>query len=183
MTKKNRILSFIFSAVFFMGAVIPCICDIAIDGKLTWSLIALLSVVFSWLIFIPIIATGKKGIIWSLTSLSIFILPYLYILSDLVNTKAIFYIGAMMAIISDAYLWIVFAVIKLIGAKKLQTYGIVSLSAIPYLLIINFVLSKLIAEPFIDIWDILIGVFLLIISISFLICGFIKNDTFDIKNN
>lgn len=183
MTKKNHILLFTFSAVFLMGAAIPCICDMAISGKLTWSLISLLSVVFSWLIFIPIIAIGKKGIVWSLTSLSMFILPYLYILSDLVNTKSVFSIGAITAIISDVYLWIVFAVIKLIGAKKLQTYGIVSLSAIPYLLIMNFALSKLIAEPFIDIWDILTVFLLLIVSISFLIRGFVKNDTADIKNN
>lgn len=35
MTKKNYILLVIFSAVFLMGAVIPCICDMAISGKLT----------------------------------------------------------------------------------------------------------------------------------------------------
>lgn len=172
MTKKNQIYSVIFSAILLVGIVIPCICDAAISGKLTWSRISLSSIILSWLIFLPIMMMGKRGIAWSLTSISVFILPYLYILSALLNTRMVFSIGAIMAIIFDLYLWIVFAIIKYIGAKKLQTYGILFLSAIPFLLIINAALSKLIAEPFIDGWDVLAIILMLIASISFLAGGY-----------
>ncbi len=175
MQKKNKVISIIFSVILLMGIVVPCICDMAISGKLTWSLISLSSIILAWLIFFPVMMMGKRGIVWSVISISAFDVPYLYVLSVLLNTKAVFSIGAIMALISDIYLWIVFALIKYIGVKKLQTYGIVLLSAIPFLLIMNVALSRLISEPFIDAWDIFIIVLLLIASITLLICGYVKN--------
>lgn len=177
MAKKNHILSIGFSVILLVGIVIPCICDMAIFGKLTWSLISLSSIIFAWLTFFPIIMSGKRGIVWSLASISILIFPYLYILGNLLSTKAVFSIGAIMAIISDIYLWTVFAIIKYIGYKKIQTYGIVCLSAIPFTLIVNASLSGLIAEPIIDIWDIFTIGLLLIASIMLLVCGGIAKNT------
>ena len=138
-------------------------------------MVSYFSIILAWLIFFPVMMMGKRGIVWSVISISAFDVPYLYVLSVLLNTKAVFSIGAIMALISDIYLWIVFALIKYIGVKKLQTYGIVLLSAIPFLLIMNVALSRLISEPFIDAWDIFIIVLLLIASITLLICGYVKN--------
>ena len=67
---KNGIISILFSALLFIGIVVCFICDIAISNSLTWSLIAISSIVFVWAIFFPSIILGKRGVIISLISLS-----------------------------------------------------------------------------------------------------------------
>ena len=164
MTNKNKIIFIIFSVILLTGIFVCCICDIVISQKLTWSLIPLSSIIFTWFICTPLILLGKKGAAGSLISVSLFIFPYLYILSGLLNVKTIFSIGGIMAIIFDFYLWTVFLILKQFGIKNLFAYGIVLLSAIPFLLIINAALARLIAEPFLDLWDILTIAALLLLS-------------------
>lgn len=132
------------------------ICDIAISGNLTWSLIPISSIIFAWVILFPSIIFGKKGIVVSLSSLSIFIVPYLFLLSSLIKVNEVFSIGAVIAVVSIIFLWIIIAVFACIGkARKLVAMGITFLLAIPFMFIINIILSKMIAEPIFDIWDML----------------------------
>lgn len=97
---KNTIVSILFSAALLVGIMVCLICNIAISGSLTWSLIPVSSIVFVWVISIPSIVLGKRGIVASLISLSIFIVPYLFSLSSLIKTKEVFSIGSSMAVAS-----------------------------------------------------------------------------------
>ena len=107
---------------------------------------------------------GKRGFIISLVSLSTFIVPYLFLLSNLVNVNEVFSVGAVMAVVSILFLWVIAAVFRCIGkTRKLAALGISFLLTIPSLFIINVVLSRMIAEPILDIWDML-SVFILLIS-------------------
>ena len=74
---KNVIISILFSITLLTGIMVCLICNIAISGNLTWSLIPVSSIVFAWVISFPSIILGKRGIIISLISLSVFIIPYL----------------------------------------------------------------------------------------------------------
>ena len=174
---KNVIISMLFSAMLLIGIMVCIICNIAISGNLTWSLIPISSIIFAWVISFPSIILGKKGMAVSLISLSIFIVPYLYLLSSLINAKAVFTIGAVMAVISIAFLWLVFAVFSRIGkTKKLVALGITFILAIPFVFIINLVLSKMITgqEHIVDVWDMLsILILLILASISF-VCDYVR---------
>lgn len=161
---KNVVISILFSVTFLIGIMVCLICNIAISGNLTWSLIPVSSIVFAWIISFPSIILGERGIIVSLISLSVFIIPYLFLLSRLINVKAIFSVGAVMAVVSIAFLWIIAAVFSRIGrTRKLVALGMTFLLAIPFMFIVNVLLSKMIAEPILDMWDTL-SVFLLLIS-------------------
>lgn len=70
---KNMVVSIIFSATLLIGILVCAICDIAISGTFTWSLIPISSIIFAWVISFPITILGKRGIIGSLLSLSLFI--------------------------------------------------------------------------------------------------------------
>lgn len=61
------------------------------------------SIIFAWLVLIPIIKLGKKGITRSLIVLSI-IIPYLYILSISVKEISILSIGTIMSLITIIYM-------------------------------------------------------------------------------
>lgn len=172
---KNIVVFIIFSAILFIGSMVCVICDLAISGSLKWSLIPVSSIIFTWLVFVPAILLKGKRIAKSLLSFSIFIVPYLYILSKLIKVKAVFSIGTVMAIVSMAYLWVVLFIFQRLGeTRKLVSMGIAFLLLIPLEVIINFILSRMIAEPVFDIWDILSIFIILIIALTCLACGYTK---------
>ena len=173
--KKNVIISIIFSSTLLIGLMVCAICDITISGNLTWSLIPISSIIFTWVVSFPIIILGKKGIIGSLISISIFVIPYLYILSDLIKAKAVFSIGAIMALISLVYIWFIFWIFNRLKTRKLFATGIIFLLAIPCVLLVNIILSRIVSEPIIDIWDILSIFILLIFSFAFFVGDYAKN--------
>lgn len=166
---RNTIISVVYTITMIIGILVCCICDIAISGTLTWSLITLSSILITWIISIPIILFGKKGISVAMVDLSIFILPFIYILSILVKVKEVFSVGAIISIISLVYLWINYFICYRLKERKLLATGIVFLVTIPFTLLINIILSKRIGEPVIDVWDILSVFILLIVAVAFII--------------
>lgn len=168
-------ISILFSVVSLTGIMVCLICDIAISGGLTWSQIPVSSIVFAWVISFPIIIMGKKGMIGSLISISVFTIPYLFLLSSFVKVKQVFSLGAVLALISIVYLWIIYIIFSRIGkTKKLAALGIAFLSAIVLLFVINIVLSKTIAEPIFDVWDIMTVFILILLAFIAFICDYAK---------
>ncbi len=176
---KNVIISMLFSASLLIGIMVCCICNIAISGNLTWAQIPVSSIVFAWVIIFPGIILGKKGIFVSFISLSVFVIPYLFLLSRLIKVKEVFSIGAVMAAVSIVFLWIIAAVYHRIGkTRKLTAMGIIFLLFIPFIFVINGLLSKMIAEPVMDVWDMLTVSILLILAFTAFICDYAKNNGF-----
>ena len=172
---RNVIISMLFSATLLIGIMVCLICNIEISGNLTWSLIPVSSIVFAWVISFPSIIWGKRGIIVSLISLSVFAIPYLFLLGSLLKTEEVFSVGAVIAVPSIIFLWIIIAIFNYIGkTRKLLALGIIFLLAIPFMFIINIILFKMIAEPVLDIWDILSGFILLILAFISFICGYAR---------
>lgn len=172
---KNVVIAIIFTVTLLIGIIVCGICDIAMSGDLTWSLIPMSSIIFAWIISFPVIILGKKGIIGSLITVSIFAIPYLYILSILIKVSALFSVGTIMAIAALIYLWLIYLIFKRLGTRKWAATGMVCLLSIPVMLIINIILSRMISEPVIDIWDILSVFILLILAAAFFICDYAKN--------
>lgn len=168
--EKRLFIFFLFSAALFLGMTVCLICDCAICGGFTWSRIPAISIALAWVISSPVILLGTRGLPAGLLSLSIFIGPYLFLLSRLLNVKEVFSIGAAMAAVSAAFLWIITAVFRRAEkAGRWTALGITFLSAVPFLLLVNGILSRMIAEPLLDLWDLsVIFLLLTLASASFL---------------
>ena len=172
---KNVIISILFSAILLIGIMVCLICNIAISGNLTWSLIPVSSIGFVWVISFPSIILGKRGVVVSLISLSVFIIPYLFLLGSLIKVKEVFSIGTAVAAISIVFLWIIAAVFNRIGkTRKLIALGTTFLLAVPFEIIVNIILSKMIEEPVFDRWDMLSVFILLIFAFVSFICDYAK---------
>ena len=104
---KNVILSILFSATLLIGITVCLICNIAISGNLTWSFIPVSSIIFAWIISFPSIILGKRGIIVSLVSLSVFIVPFLFLLGILLKTKEVFSVGAVTAVVFIVFFFLI----------------------------------------------------------------------------
>lgn len=169
---KNRVAAAVFSFSLLIGLTVCLICDLAITGGLTWSLIPISSIVFAWAVSIPGIIGGKRGITGSLMALSVFTVPYLYLLSRILDVKGVFSVGAVMAVIAIVFLWIGAAIFRGLGKSRMPAaLGFTFLLGIPLLFIINGVLSKMIAEPVLDLWDVLTVFILLILAFASFVWG------------
>ena len=175
---KNTIISIIYTITMVIGILVCCIYDVAISGTLTWSLITLSSILITWIASFPVILLGKKGVLVAMVAISILILPFMYILSILIKVNEVFNIGAIMSIYTLVFLWIIYILYYRLKERKLLATGITFLFAIPFTLLINITLSKLIGEPVIDVWDILSVFILLIVSVAFIIVDYARKKGF-----
>jgi len=107
-----------------------------------WSFIPVSSIVFAWAITFPGITLGKRGIIVSFISFSAFIVPYLFLLGSLLKEKEVFSIGAVTAAAFIVFLWIIVAVFKRME-RKLAALGTIFLTAIPFMILVNVILSNM----------------------------------------
>lgn len=167
----NKIISVIFSATLLIATVTCMICDVALHGTYTWSLIVLDSTILAWCSILPVTMAGKRGIAASLGALTALILPFLYILCRLLDVNAVFSIGAVMSVFSAVYLWLVFAVFHRLSHRKLTAAGLACLLAVPFMLCVNVTLAHMLGEPAIDGWDVLSVCLLLAIAGIFYACG------------
>lgn len=172
--KKNIVISIVCSVTLLIAIFVCAICDFATSGTLTWSLIPISSIIFGWVMSFPVITLGKRGIVGSMVSMSIFVIPYLYVLSMLVKVYTVFRIGTIMSIISMIYIWLIFVLYNRLRARKLLMIGIALLLSIPFVFIVNIILSKMISEPVIDMWDILSVFVLLVVAFAFFVYDHFK---------
>ena len=153
-----------FSLLLLAGSAACAVINAAVSGKLTWAPFPIVSMAFAWLVFFPVLKAGKKGLFGALLALSVFILPFLYVLSRLLKSNGnILAAGAPTAALSVVFLWSVFALLKRLKTRKRLASAASLLLAVPTCLLINLVLSKLFFLPVIDVWDML-AIFLLLIS-------------------
>ena len=167
--KVNIIIADIISILFLTGIAICMICDLRTTGRITWSMIPVSSILFTWMVIIPAIIAGKRRILKSLVVLSILIIPFLYVLGAIIKIKAIFSIGAVMAVVGILYLWSVWGIYYKFRARKMFAAGVSILLAIPFNIVANAILAKILAEPMFDMWDALAVFLLLIIGIPFIV--------------
>ena len=159
---RNTVASIIYTVSMAIGVLVCCICDVAVSGALTWSLIVLASVLFAWIASFPVVLRGKKGVLPAMIAVSIVVLPFMYILSSLTGVDEVFSIGAAMSMIALPFLWIIYLLYSRLRERKLQATGIAFLLAVPFTALINIVLAGMIGEPAADAWDILSALILLI---------------------
>ena len=110
-----RWLSILLSGGLLTGALACLICDTALSGGQTWSLLAALSAAYAWVLLFPAAVLEKGGLPASLAALSVFTVPYLYGLSRLLGVRAVFTLGTAMTGISVPFLWLIYAAFKRMG--------------------------------------------------------------------
>ena len=58
---KKRIYEILFVILLLIGVAVCTICDIAISGAYTWSLVPVSAIVFAWVALLPIKRYGKTA--------------------------------------------------------------------------------------------------------------------------
>jgi transcriptional regulator with XRE-family HTH domain len=180
-TAKSRVRSSqslgaaLFSFFLIIGIVVCGICDVAITGAFTWSLIPVTSVIFTWIVFFPLVKWGAKKTWASLAALSVAVLPFLYVLGMLIpEGTLILSIGVPTSLISLGLVWIIFGLFQWLKTKKLIAAALSLFLSVPYYILINYTLSKIIDEPIMDVWDVVSMAILVLIGIILLLIYSVK---------
>lgn len=113
--RRERLRLWLFAGIsgtFLLSAAVCWICDMALNRRLTWSLIVCVSLMLAWAVLLPLLTFRRRPVPWALAALSAAILPYLYILGDLLGDPRVFRFGLPIAPAAALYLWGVYAVCR-----------------------------------------------------------------------
>lgn len=164
------------SAISILGIVVCLICNFAITGNLTWAWFPISSLVYLWLVTMPLIAWGKRGVCTTLISISLLTIPFLLVLEKIIGIdKLIMPIGLPVFIAAVIYLWAVYLIIDKTKWPKYIAIAVSIISGSALLFGINYIVSKQTGEPITDIWDIISYCILIIISTVIFGHGYIKS--------
>ena len=174
----KNIAKIVITVACMLSILVCAICDMAISGTFTWSLYPFAAILFGWLIIIPLFLFNKNEVRMSLVSLSLFIIPFLFIVDKIIGgTKFMLPLGIPVAVTGIAYLWIMYFLLSAKKALKWNMAAISILLGIPVSLIVNYTVAKFTKEPIIDVWDILsCGIMIMTAILVFLIGRRRKND-------
>lgn len=170
----RNVLSISFSLLFLLGIIVCSICDIAISGRFTWSLYPISSILFVWLVFLPLLMYGCKGIPGSLAAFSVLIIPFLYVISKIADNNLIVLLGIRISLSSLIYLWCVYFIFRKLKERRILAAAVSLLLAIPLCAVINISVAKILLIPFFDIWDVLTFAVITVIAAVLFVIDYFK---------
>lgn len=161
------------SAAALIGILVCFICNMAIDGRLTWAWYPISSTLFAWLIILPVTAWNKKGIFLSLLLLTVCILPYLKILEVIIENDGLSIpmmpIGVPVTIISIVYIWVLYYLFAVRKVKLFTGLAVTFLLTLPVSFGINWFVARITGDSIFDIWDLTGSIISIIIACIFFI--------------
>lgn len=155
----GTVIAAILTAACIIGISVCMICDTAVTGRLTWSLIPISSIVYGWLVIMPAVTAKntKIKLVLSLASVSVFTLPFLGVLDILIKeSDIIFSLGSLTAVTAVIWAWL--SLIMFIKLRKRLAAAGMLLSAVPVQIIINCIVMSFVGGQLIDGWDIAVCV-------------------------
>lgn len=126
-----------------LAALVCWICDTALGGALSWSLVVDLSLLLAWAVLLPLLAARRRPLAWALGALSAAILPYLYGLGRLLDDPRVFRLGLPIAPAAAVCLWTAWALCRRLRRRKLLAAGALLLLAMVLSLYVNAVAAAL----------------------------------------
>ena len=108
--RGKRIILVIVSAAALIAGCVCLICDYFTSDRLSWSLIAAVSIIAAWLMMLPSLISRTKIVLKTLVVVSAVPIPLLAILSLLLNKSVIFTLGICVTLIAIAAIWIIYGI-------------------------------------------------------------------------
>ena len=127
----KRIILVIVSVAALIAACVCLICDYFTSDRLSWSLIAAVSIIAAWLMILPSLISRTKIVLKTLVVVSAIPIPLLAILSLLLNKSVIFTLGICITLIAIAAIWIIYGIFRKCKKNLGRAFGFALLVLIP----------------------------------------------------
>ena len=129
--RGKRIVLVIVSASALIAGCVCLICDYFTSDRLSWSLIAAVSIIAAWLMLLPSLISRTKIVLKTLVVVSAIPIPLLAILSLLLNKSVIFTLGICITLIAIAAIWIIYGIFRKCRKNLWRAFGFALLVLIP----------------------------------------------------
>ena len=129
--RGKRIILVIVSAAALVAGCVCLICDYFTSDRLSWSLIAAVSIIAAWLMMLPSLISRTKIVLKTLVVVSAVPIPLLAILSLLLNKSVIFTLGICVTLIAIAAIWIIYGIFCKCAKNLWRAFGFALLVLIP----------------------------------------------------
>lgn len=140
LSEKARRMTFVLWSVTLLAAVVVClICDYFTSDSLAWSFIAILSIVAVWCVMLPCLTAKKKIVLKTLFTASIIPIPFLALLSLLLDVPVVLTLGTCISLVSIAAVWMIYAIFRKCRNHLWRAFGFALLVMIPVPIMINHI--------------------------------------------
>lgn len=129
--RGKRIILVIVSVAALIAVCVCLICDYFTSDRLSWSLIAGVSIIAAWLVLLPSLISRTKIVLKTLVVVSAIPIPLLAILSLLLNKSVIFTLGICITLIAIAIIWIIYGIFRKCKKNLWRAFGFALLVLIP----------------------------------------------------
>ena len=107
-SKYAKLAFQVISVLFFIAIGVCIIVDFAINKRITWAGYPVISIVFSWVILLPLLLAKRKKVLLSLITSTVATIPFLFLLDSLTPSDSWAYgLGTPIAVIAIVTTWIV----------------------------------------------------------------------------
>ena len=148
--KAKHIIFMVESVAALIAACVCLICDYFTADKLSWSMIAIVSIIAVWFMTIPFLTAKSKIILKTLLVVSFIPIPFLAVLAFLLGELIVFTLGACISLISIAAVWIIYRIFSVYRKQLWKAFGFSLLVMIPVPIAITFITACFIPEAQFD---------------------------------
>lgn len=146
-SEKTRRLAFVLWSVTALAAIFVClICDYFTSERLAWSFIPSLSIVAAWCILLPCFIAKRKIVFKILLTASIIPIPFLALLSLLLDIPMVLTLGTCVSLISIAAAWVIYVIFRKCRNHLWRAFGFALLVMIPVPIVINYIVAYFIQQ-------------------------------------
>lgn len=170
-----------YTILSFLGILTCAIVDFAVQNAsvFTWSLVPITAIVFVWLVLLPVLLRGKRGVWGSLLVLTVLELPFLWVLEGcllrlLGAPVDLMSIGFRVSIAGFVLMW---AIYLLFAKTRLYPYAAATATALLVILAsiyFNDVINSYLGEPNNDVWDLMSYAILIAGAAIFFVAGWVR---------
>jgi len=129
------------SIALFLAALVSLICDYLVSGRLSWSLIVLLSVSFLFIIIFILVKANQNIVFNLLFAVSGMIFPFLWLLSKILKNNQVFSLGSIISILSITAIWCIYLIAKRHRGRLFYNISVAFLISIPLSLGITHIVA------------------------------------------
>lgn len=144
--KSKRIILAIISATMLVAICVCLICDYFTGHGLSWSFIAIVSIIAAWFMTLPVLAAKTKLVQKTLLVISIIPIPLLAILAFFLHKPIIFTLGACISLIAITSIWIIYGIFCKCRTRLWKASGFALLVIIPVAIAITHITAKFIPK-------------------------------------
>lgn len=148
--KSRRMILVIVSASALIAIYICLICDYFTAEKLSWSLIASVSVTAAWFVLLPLLTAKTKIILKTIVISSVIPIPLLAVLSLLLKKTILFKLGSCITLIALVAIWIIYIIFHKCKRRWYRASGFALSVLVPVPIAINHTVSYFLPQAQID---------------------------------